>query len=139
MDVQVNLWGVLLAAVSSMVIGTIWYSPKVMGNEWMRLTKVSGEKMERGRNTSIIIAFLLSLLMAYVLAHVSYLSYKFFGGSFVSDSINTAFWLWLGIALTRTVTHDSFEQRPTKLTAMNVANQLVTMVVMGLIIGLVGY
>lgn len=139
MDVQINLWGVLLAAVSSMVIGTIWYSPKVMGNEWMRLTKMNGEKMERGRNTSIIIAFLLSLLMAYVLAHVSYLSFKFFGGSFLTDSINTAFWLWLGITFTRTVTHDSFEQRPTKLTAMNVANQLVTMVAMGLTIGLVGY
>lgn len=139
MDVQINYWGVLLAAASSLVVGMVWYSPKVMGKEWMRLTKMSGEKMNRSLSTSIIIAFVLSLIMAYVLAHVSYISYKFFGGSFVTDSLNTAFWLWLGVAFTRTAVHDSFELRPPKLTAMNTANMLVTMLLMGLIIGLVGY
>jgi hypothetical protein len=105
----------------------------------MKLTKMSDEKMKRGRNTSIGIAFVMSLLLAYILAHVSYLSFRFFGGSFMKDCLSTAFWLWLGVAFSRTLTHDSFEQRPTKLTAINTANMLVTMLVMGAIIGIVGF
>jgi hypothetical protein len=50
--------------------------------------------------------------------------------------VSTAFWLWLGIALVSVLTHNTFEQRPWKLTLINVANILVTMVVMAVIIGL---
>jgi hypothetical protein len=139
MDVQVNLWGVLLAALASMVIGTLWYSPALLGKEWMSLVRMDEQKAMRGRNMSIAVAFIMSLLLAYVLAHVSFLSYRFFGGSFTKDALSTAFWLWLGIAFTRTVTHDAFEQRRRRLTAINVGNQLVTMLVMGLIIGWVGF
>lgn len=139
MDVQVNFWGVLLATLSSMVIGSIWYARNLpTGKAWMELTK-GNKKVERGLGIALVIAVLCSLLLAYVLAHVSYLSYKFFGGSFLNDSLSTAFWLWLGIALSRTLVMDAFEGRRYKLTAINAGNQLVTMMVMGLIIGLVGF
>jgi hypothetical protein len=139
MDVQVNLWGVLLAAISSMIVGSIWYARTLpIGGMWMDLTK-GNKKVERSLSTALIIAFVGSLLMAYVLAHVSYLSYKFFGGSFTKDALSTAFWLWLGIAFTRTITSDAFEGRRYKLTAINTGNQLITLLVMGLIIGWVGF
>ena len=38
MNVDINLWAVLLAAVSSMIVGSIWYMPAVFGNTWMKLT-----------------------------------------------------------------------------------------------------
>jgi Protein of unknown function (DUF1761) len=139
MDVQVNFWGVILAAISSMVVGMIWYAPQVLGKQWQHLTSMTDEKMKKGSTRAIILAFIMSLLLAYILAHVSYLSHKFFGGSFLNDSLNTAFWLWLGVALTTIVVHDSFEQRPRRLTVINATNQLITMLVMGLIIGLVGF
>jgi hypothetical protein len=140
MDVQINFWGVLLAAISSMVIGSVWYAKNLpIGKKWMELTKGNAKVKNRSLTTSLIIAFTMSLLLAYVLAHVSYLSYKFFGGSFTKDCLTTALWLWLGIALSRTLTHDSFEMRPFKLTALNTGNMLVTMLVMGLIIGWVGF
>ena len=142
MDVQINLWGVLLAAVSSMVVGMVWYNIKLpIGAEWVKLTKNSKQVKEGDRtlSTSLIIAFIMSLVMAYVLAHVAYISFKFFGNSFLSASLGTALWLWLGVAFSRTLTHDAFEMRKFKLTAINTANMLATMVIMGLIIGLVGY
>jgi hypothetical protein len=138
MDVQLNYWGIVLAAISSMVVGTIWYGRSFWtGKEWMRLTK-DYKKVDRSLNASLIVAVLMSLLLAYALAHITYISYKFFGGSYFSNAVSTAFWLWLGVAFSRGLVMDTFEGRPYKLTAINTGNSLVTMLVMGLILGWAG-
>jgi hypothetical protein len=138
MEVQVNWLGVFLALVSSMVIGMIWYARPVLGNTWAKLVKLDEKKMQQGASKAIGITVVVSFITAYVLAHVAYLSNSFFHHSFLQDAVATAFWLWLGLTAARIVTHDAFEQRPVKLTAMNVAHELVTLLVMGLVIGLVG-
>ncbi len=136
MDVQVNVWAVVLAMVSSMVIGTVWYAKPVFGNMWMKLANVKGDGGSVAK--PIIITIIVSLVTAYVLAHVTYLSNQFFQHSFLSDAMSTAFWMWLGFTATRFITHDAFEGRPAKLTLINIAHELVTLLVMGLIIGLMG-
>ena len=41
---EINIWAVLLATLSSMVVGSVWYTPKVFGNYWMRVAKVTPER-----------------------------------------------------------------------------------------------
>ena len=140
MEVDVNYWAVLLAGVSSMAVGAVWYARSVFGNQWIRLAKV---KMNRNMTTMdnvrlFGLTFLASLVMAYVLAHVTFLSNDFFGGSFLSSALTTAFWLWLGFTAARFLTHDLFEGRPMKLTLLTAGNELVTVLVMALIIGAMG-
>ena len=79
---------------------------------------------------------LISLVTAYVLAHVIFLSNHYFQNSYLQDALSTAFWLWLGINAVRFWTHDMFESRPGKLTLITVANEFVTLMVMALVIGL---
>lgn len=136
MNVEVNLWAVVLAMVSSMIVGSIWYAKSVFGAKWAKLVGLTDKKMEQGAAKAIGITVVVSLITAYVLAHVAFLSNAYFGNSFLQDSLSTAFWLWLGLTAARFATHDAFEQRPTALTAMNVAHEFVTLMVMGLIIGL---
>jgi hypothetical protein len=138
MDVQVNWLAVVLAMVSSMVIGSIWYARPVFGNLWIKLAKIDMSKNKGPVWQPIVLSAVVSLITAYVLAHVSYLSNQFFGHSFLQDSLTTAFWLWLGFTAARFITHDAFESRPMALTALNIAHELVTILVMGLIIGLFG-
>jgi hypothetical protein len=138
MEVQVNALGVLLAAVSSMVVGSIWYARPVFGNTWMKLAKVKMDGDKDKMWLPILITFILSLITAYVLAHVSYLSNSFFHNTFLQDSVATAFWMWLGFTAARIYTHDLFEGRPTKLTVITVSHELVTFLVMGLVIVMVG-
>lgn len=135
MDVQVNLVAVLLATISSMVVGSVWYAKPVLGNAWFKLVGMTDEKAKKGAGKAIAITVVVSFITAYVLAHVAYLSNSFFQNSFMQDALTTAFWLWLGLTAARFVTHDVFEQRPAKLTIMNVAHELVTLMVMALIIG----
>jgi hypothetical protein len=136
MQVEVNYFAVLLAAVSSMVIGSIWYAPKVFGNTWKSLVNLDEKKMRKGAPRAMAIAFAGSLITAYILAHVIFLSNHFFHHNYMQDAVTTAFWLWLGLTAVRFIVHDAFEGRPTKLTLLNVANEFVTIMVMGIIIGL---
>lgn len=140
MEVEVNYWAVLLAAVSSMVVGSVWYMPKVFGNVWMKLTKVKPNKNMSGKDMARLygLTFLASLVTAYVLAHVTFLSNHFFKNSFLQDAMSTAFWLWLGFTAARLLVHDLFEYRPKKLTVLNAAHELLTVLVMALVIGAMG-
>jgi hypothetical protein len=135
MDVQINVWAVILAAASSMAVGAVWYAKSVFGTSWIKLAKLDEKKMASGAPQALTIAFLSSLVMAYVLAHVTYLSNQFFGNSFMQDALSTAFWMWLGFQGLRIWMHDAFEQRRKKLTLITAGNALVTIMVMALIIG----
>lgn len=138
MDVQVNLLAVFLAAVSSMVVGAIWYSKSVFGNTWSKLAKVDLSKVPKASEMVWLMGstFVASLLTAYVLAHVTYLSNQFFQHDFLQDALATGFWLWLGFVATRIYVHDAFEGRRKKLTVLNAAHELVTIMVMAYVIGL---
>ncbi|MDB5182235.1 MAG: hypothetical protein JWO47_19 [Candidatus Saccharibacteria bacterium] len=140
MSVEINWLAVVLAAVSSMVVGSIWYAPKVFGNGWMKMTK---SKMGKGASAGKMAwmygsVFVASLVTAYILAHVAFLSNRFFGHSYLIDALSTAAWLWLGFTATRLYVHDTFEERRKLLTVVNAGHELVTLLVMALIIGFMG-
>lgn len=137
MEVEVNYWAVLLAAVSSMVVGSIWYAKGVFGDTWAKLAHVDMNKGSSGAEMARLLGtvFAISLVTAYVLAHVSFLSNNFFHNSFLQDAVSTAFWLWLGLTALRIWTHDLFEGRPMKLTLLTWGNELATLLVMGIVIG----
>ena len=136
MEVQINYWAVLAAMVSSMIVGSIWYAKGVFGNTWMKLANVKGDgsSVFKPIATTVVV----STITAYVLAHVIFLSHNFFNNSFLQDALSTAFWLWLGFTAARFITHDVFESRPVKLTVLNISHEFVTIMLMGLIIGLIG-
>jgi len=140
MNVDINGWAVLLAALSSMVVGSLWYMPATFGKAWQRYTGVDAEKMRRSQTSGQLVwmygsVFLASLVTAYVVAFVAFLENKAFSYSFMVDALDTAFWLWLGFTAARLYVHDTFEGRRKKLTLLNSAHELVTVLVMALIIG----
>ena len=140
MDVEVNYLAVLLAGASSMMVGAFWYSMNVFGKQWAKMAKVDMNRKPKPGEMAWLMgsAFAVSLVTAFVLAHVTYLSYVFFDYTYLSAALTTAFWLWLGFTATRLFTHDAFEGRRKKLTVLNLGNELATVMVMALIIGLIG-
>lgn len=138
MSVEVNFWAVVLAAVSSMAIGAFWYSNAAFAKPWIKFAKLDPKNVAAGNPPALVVAFVSSLVMAYVLAHVTYLSHAFFGNSFMQDALTTAFWMWFGFQAFRTLMQDMFEGRRKKHTLITTGNALVTIMVMGLIIGAMG-
>lgn len=138
MNVEINMVGVLLASLAAMVVGSVWYAKPVFGKSWIKLLNLDEKRMKKDAPKAMASAVLMSLLTAFVLAHVTYLSNAFYGGSFMSSAVTTAFWMWLGFQFTLVVMNGFFEQRPVKLMFINASNQLVTLLAMGLVLGAVG-
>ena len=61
----INPFAVFVAALSSLIVGFLWYNPKVFGTIWMRESGLTEERLKTG-NMAII--FLLALLFAFMLA-----------------------------------------------------------------------
>ena len=133
---EINYWAVLIATASSMVVGSIWYTPKVFGTRWAKPRE--GRHGPPGRecdSSPIIVTVFVSFVTAWVLAGAAAIAWHFYGGSWLWGAVVTGATLWAGFTAARFITHDAFEGRPTALTTMNIAHELVTVLVMALIIG----
>lgn len=135
MFAHVSVWGVLLAALSAMVIGTIWYSKQAFGAVWMKATGLSDKDMQNRFGTAMPLLVIMSLLTAYVLSLFIVYFHAYVGGSWLMAGFDTAVWAWLGFAGTALWAHGVWEPKREKLLYVNIGNRLVTLVVMGLILG----
>jgi hypothetical protein len=134
----INLWAVLLATLSSMVVGFVWYSRPVMGNRWMRLSGITDEQVAKSPVPAYIATIVASFVTALVLAGAASISIAYYGGSSLGNALITALILFAGFTAARFITHDAFDRRPWSLTLLNLGYELITLVVMALIIGLFG-
>lgn len=132
---QINYWAVILATLSSMVVGAIWYTPKVFGNYWMKKSGVQPSGKASDAFGAILTTVLVSFITAWVVAGAAFIAWKFYGGGFLWSAIATTIVLWAGFTAARFITHDAFDKRPSGLTLLNIAHELVTLVVMAVIIG----
>ena len=57
---------IVLAALIPMVLGYIWYHPKVLGTAWMNSLGITEEKLKEGNMGMIMgLAFSLALFLAW--------------------------------------------------------------------------
>ena len=135
MNTTINLWAVLVSAVASMVVGSIWYGP-LFGKKYMSemgMDTWSGEKkesMKKAMMKTYVWQFAASLLMFYVLAGLITWNGMFtiMGGAAI------AFWMWLGFVVPVKL-GDALWGGKMSLFWLGAGNMLVTLVVAGAIIG----
>lgn len=65
---DINIWAVLVAAVSSFLLGGLWYSPMLFLNPWSRAMQRSDEDKQPHPAKTFGLAFLFALLSAYLFA-----------------------------------------------------------------------
>ena len=62
---EMNFLAIIAAAFSTLVVGFIWYHPKVFGNPWMQVADMSEEKIKGGNMAKIfILAFIFAILLS---------------------------------------------------------------------------
>ena len=132
---EINYIAVVLATLSSMIIGSIWYTPRVFGNYWMKAANITPSGKPSDSVRPILVTLVVSFITAWVLAGAVFISFAFYGGSFFVNAVITGILLWAGFTAARFVTHDAFDGRPSGLTVLNIAHEFVTIVVMAIIIG----
>jgi uncharacterized protein DUF1761 len=132
----INFWAVLSAAIASMILGFLWYSPLLFAKPWMRLMGVDSNdkaklaEMQKDAGKLYAISFLASVVAAVVL------------GKFINiTSVNTipygmkvGFAVWVGFVATVQLTGSLFSKQPTLLFVINTGYQLVCYLAMGAIL-----
>lgn len=126
---QLNIWAVLVAALSTFLIGGFWYSPAAFGKVWMRENGFTEESLKKSNMIKIFgLSFVLALIAAVNLA-------MFMGPE---DKIEMgALWGFLagfGWVATFVGTHYLFERKSFTLFLINAGYSIVALTVMGVII-----
>lgn len=125
-----NWLGIVLATVAAMVIGSLWYSKLLFGNQWQKLVGLKDSDMKKGMAKGMIIMLVMAFVSAYVLKRFIVIA----APASYMEALKVALWIWLGFVVTYVVGGGVFEKRPPKLMAINLANQLVTLLVMAAIL-----
>ena len=128
---EINWIAVALCALSSMVIGALWYSPVMFFKPWQQAAGLSDEQLAQG-NPALIYggAFVLSVIAAAVFA--------MFLGSEMSTGAATAAGLSAGLCWVTASfgLNYLFERRPLKLWLVNGGYHTLQFTAFGLILGL---
>ena len=66
---EFNFYAILVSAFSSLVVGFVWYNPKVFGTIWMNETGMTEEKAQKGNMLKIFgLTFVYSLMLAFIMS-----------------------------------------------------------------------
>ncbi len=126
---EINWPAIIIAAVVPMVVGALWYSPMVFAKKWMALIGKTEEEIKKGANPAAMygVSFVAALVMAYVM---NYFVHHTMSLTFI-QGMKIGFALWLGLVVTTNLATVTFEFRPKGLYYMNMAYNLVCMLIMG--------
>lgn len=130
-DIPINWLAVVVAVIIRMAVGTIWYSPIAFVKPWQQLSGVTPESMKAGLGRAVGVDLAMSVVMAFAMANI-------IGASGITDWLNGAIaglWLWLGFVVATHLPLWTYENRPIKLVAINAGANLISMVLMGAILG----
>lgn len=130
MEVHVNYLAVLVAAIASYAIASVWYGV-IFRKQWMELTKIS-EMKPTAKN--IVIVFVGTLIMSYVLDHSIVFGNAYVHTSGLAGGLQGGFFNWLGFIVPLTLTSVVYEKRPWKLWILDNGFWLISLLVMGAIL-----
>lgn len=124
-----NIWAVIVAALSTFLIGGLWYSPAVFGKAWMRENGFTEESLKGGNMARIFgLAFFLALIASINLA-------MFLGPE--DRPAMGALWGFaagFGWVATFVGTHYLFERKSFTLFLINAGYSVVALTLMGVIL-----
>ena len=133
---HLNWLAILAAAVSTMILGFLWYSPLLFAKPWMREMgydpndKAKTQEMQKSAGPAYAGSFVASVISAFTLAlifHAMRLDSLHYG-------LMASFHIWLGFVATVQFTGALFAKQSMKLFAINTGYQLVCYLAMGAIL-----
>lgn len=135
---NLNWPAIFVAAIFTMVVGFLWYSPLLFAKPWMRemgydpTDKAKTEEMKKSAGPAYAGSMVASLISAFTLALILH-------GLRAEDlhfGLMASFHIWLGFVATVQFTDALFTKKSMKLFAINTGYQLVCYLVMGTILTL---
>ena len=130
---QVNYWAVLVCGVIAMGVGSLWYSPILLGHTWMEALDKSEEELKKDFNPvkTFGLSFIGHLFIAYSLAQLM----AHTNANTVSEGIRLSFLCWIGFIVAPMMINSLFEARSKKLLLVDTGYHLIVLLIFGVILG----
>ncbi len=138
MEVAINWTAVAAGTVTAIVLGMIWYNPKVFGEKWMKAIGLTEKQMKKGEMAGMITAMVRSFVLSFSLFHIIYVTDAFYGDkSLMQNAIGVGLWIGIAVVGLTMLMHDTFEQRPRYATKVHVGFEIVTILAVSIVIAAV--
>jgi len=134
LGLSINPFAVVAAALAVFFLGALWYSPLLLGRQWVAAHGYTAEKlveMRKGAAASYAVSFLCYLLMGAVLSVLAGET----GVATAAGGLRLGAICWLGFAATIGLTANLFSEKPLTAYLIDAGYQLVYLAVMGAIVG----
>lgn len=126
----INWLAVVVAALSAFLVGGIWYSPALFANAWMTDSKLNADELKAGSKLrSFGMTAVFSLIMAVNLAFFLAVPTTDLAFGTMAGALAGA-WTFSAIAI-----HSLFELKSWRLILINGGYSLVSLTLMGAILG----
>ncbi len=130
-NLSTNWLPIAASAIASMVLGFVWYSKVLFGQEWAELTKIPLKEMTPKKGAAKV--YLLGTISAFVTAFVLKQFIDLFYIVNVMDALQLAFWIWFGFCATVLLTGVLYKKESWKLFIINAGYQLASLMAMAAI------
>lgn len=65
---EMNIYAILVAALTTLVVGAVWYSPILFGKPWMKETGLTDEDLKKGSMLKLFgLTFIFSIMIAMIM------------------------------------------------------------------------
>ena len=112
---EMNFLALAVAALATLVVGFIWYHPKVFGTAWMHATGLTQEELRKGNmlkifGLTLLLAFMIAMVLQMLTIHQSGV-YSLIGGQVTDETLPSfhAFMTDYGAEF-RTFKHGAFQR-----------------------------
>ena len=130
----INIWELIVAALSNFVLGFLWYGKPLFGTAWQKLAGLSDEDIQGGNMALIFgLSFILNFIIAAFISVFAEIA-MMLGTSAILAGIFAAI-ICLGFVATTFGINYLYHRKPMKLYLINVGYFMVSFFIMGLIIG----
>lgn len=132
-----NVFAILVCALLSVVLGTLWYSPLLFGNIWMKELGITPEAAEAARKKGMSAmwkSYVLQIVASFVTAFVLGMQISYNGLTSVPTAMTYAFFVWFGFYATSSIGSVTWEGRRWRYWALNNGFNLVLLLAMSAIL-----
>jgi hypothetical protein len=116
------------AVLANLVIGTVWYNPRVFGSTWQKLSGLKWDSSEMAKAVSG------NALSALLMAAVMICFAMRLGLHDIRQGVELGFMLWLGFMMPGALDGVLFAKKPVKLFLLNTGCDLIKLVTMSFFI-----
>jgi len=129
-SLSINWLAVLAAALSTFLVGGLWYSPVVFGGIWARANGLTEAQLRHGQMRAFVGAFVLAVVMSANLAFFLADSKTTVAWGMTAGALAGAGWAAAGLTIVAL-----FERRSAIYILVNGGYLIVSFVLMGAILG----